>query len=96
MSATGPDAELGLIVGKAVGNAVCRNKVRRRLREIVRHYDSNSRASRPHAAARAKPLRRALVIRALPAAAVARFDELDRDVSGRMRKLERRLGLIAQ
>jgi len=87
---------LGLIVGKTVGNAVCRNRVRRRLKEIVRHYDPNASSNDANDQACVPARNRALVIRALPSAADAKFDELHRDVTGRIKRLERRLGLVAQ
>ncbi len=34
-----PEVQCGIVVSKKVGNAVVRNKVRRRLREIVRRMD---------------------------------------------------------
>jgi len=95
MLSTASEAELGLIVGKVVGNAVRRNRVRRRLREIVRHYDSKKCTNTSQSSPCSVTSRR-VVIRALPTAAEARFDELDREISGRMLKLERRLGLVAQ
>ena len=61
-------ARAGFVVSKAVGNAVVRNKVRRRLRHLVR-----PRLAELPAGAR-------LVVRALPAAASASFDTLGADL----------------
>ncbi|MGV4376140.1 ribonuclease P protein component [Trueperella pyogenes] len=65
------DSEAGLKVGftvsKKVGNAVVRNKVRRRLRHIMRTHLHDVDAQ-------------VIVIRALPAAAGATYSELERAI----------------
>ena len=61
-------ARAGFVVSKAVGNAVIRNKVRRRLRHLVR-------ALLPDLPAGAL-----LVVRALPAAADASYATLGNDL----------------
>ncbi len=76
-----PDGDLpraGFIVGRNVGNAVVRNKVRRRLRHLVaRHLDR-------------LPPGSLLVVRANPAAASARYDELATDLESALDRLLRR------
>ncbi|WP_182525106.1 ribonuclease P protein component [Nocardioides dongkuii] len=62
-------ARVGLVVSKAVGNAVVRNRVKRRLRHLAREHVS----SLPGAAV--------LVVRALPAAAGATYPELGADLA---------------
>ena len=61
-------ARVGFIVSKAVGNAVRRNRVKRRLREIVRprldEFEAGS----------------LFVVRALPNAAEAEFSQLKTEV----------------
>lgn len=69
----GPDAadhsaRLGLVVSRAVGDAVRRNRVKRRLRHLAR----------PELAA--LPPATVLVVRALPASASATSTELARDL----------------
>ena len=60
---------VGLVVSRSVGSAVVRNRVKRRLRHLVReHLDRLPRSS-------------VLVIRALPAAADATFTELAGDLA---------------
>jgi len=61
-------ARAGFVVSKAVGNAVVRNRVRRRLRHLVRPTLTTL------------PAGARLVVRALPAAAGASFDELRHDL----------------
>lgn len=65
----------GFVVSKAVGTAVVRNRVKRRLRHLV--------------AARigGLPEGSVLVVRALPAAAAASSAELGRDLDSALRKL---------
>jgi ribonuclease P protein component len=58
--------QVGFVVSRAVGNAVVRNRVRRRLRHLVR-----DRLDRLPDGTR-------LVVRVLPAAAVATSDQLGR------------------
>lgn len=65
----------GFIVSKAVGNAVTRNTVRRRLKAICLESTPQVRRGAD------------IVIRALPASATASFDELRRDV---VRSIERK------
>ena len=61
-------ARAGFVVSKAVGNAVTRNLVKRRLRHLVADRLS---ALPPHSL---------LVVRALPASATADYDGLGRDL----------------
>ncbi|WP_111650963.1 ribonuclease P protein component [Actinoplanes lutulentus] len=63
-------ARAGFVVSKAVGNAVIRNKVRRRLRELVRSHL----AELPEGAF--------LVVRALPPSAEAAYATLASDLEG--------------
>jgi ribonuclease P protein component len=68
---------VGFVVGKVVGNAVTRNRVKRRLRHLVRaRIDS-------------LPGSAVLVVRALPPAATATFEQLGKDLD---RALGRLLG----
>lgn len=62
------DARIGFVVSKAVGNAVIRNRVKRRLRHLTRER------------LRALPGSCVLVVRALPAAAEAEYSELGSDL----------------
>jgi ribonuclease P protein component len=71
MALTGDATSMaGFAVSKAVGGAVVRNRVKRRLRAIV--GDSIS----------TLPAGTRVVVRALPASAGATFGELDADVRG--------------
>lgn len=65
-------ARVGFVVSKAVGNAVKRNRVKRRLRHLVRERLSQL------------PDSGVLVVRALPAAADAEFDRLSVDLAHTM------------
>jgi ribonuclease P protein component len=67
--ASASTARAGFVVSKAVGNAVVRNRVRRRLRHLVR----------PHLAD--LPAGSHLVVRALPASASASFATLEADLA---------------
>lgn len=59
---------IGFIVSKAVGNAVTRNKTKRRLRELIAPFAAEH------------PQGYSLVIRALPAAAHASYAHLSHDL----------------
>ncbi|MEU6893170.1 ribonuclease P protein component [Streptomyces sp. NPDC046557] len=76
-----PSTRAGFVVSKAVGNAVVRNRVKRRLRHLVR-----GRLSR-------LPAGSLVVVRALPGAGDAGLDELARDLDV---ALERLLGGVAR
>jgi ribonuclease P protein component len=68
---------VGLVVGKGVGNAVVRNRVKRQLRHLVRdHLTEVSPSS-------------ALVIRALPPAAGMGSTELDADLARCLQRVGR-------
>ncbi|AGL21721.1 ribonuclease P protein component [Actinoplanes sp. N902-109] len=62
------EARAGFVVSKSVGNAVVRNKVRRRLRHLVRSRLGEL------------PPGASLVVRALPAAATAPYEKLGSDL----------------
>ncbi|WP_375424428.1 ribonuclease P protein component [uncultured Friedmanniella sp.] len=74
---------VGLVVSKAVGNAVTRNRVKRRLRHLAAQYVTTPRAS-------ASPAGVDVVLRALPAAAGAGA-ELGTDLAGAWVKARARL-----
>ena len=82
-SASAPDADLrvGFVVGKAVGNAVTRNRVRRRLRHLAA-------AQLP-----STPLPLDVVVRALPRAASASA-ELPADLASAWSQAVSRLGCV--
>jgi ribonuclease P protein component len=67
-SPTSSAATVGFVVSKAVGPAVTRNLVKRRLRHLARER------------VRSLPGSAVLVVRALPAAATARYADLARDL----------------
>lgn len=66
----GPGPVVGFVVSKAVGNAVSRNLVKRRLRALV------------HARLSSMPESASLVVRALPASATASFATIEADLDG--------------
>lgn len=82
----GQDPRAGFIVSKAVGNAVARNKIKRRLRAIVADLFKRELGTQ-HGAVD-------VVIRALPASASVDFEELQAStthaVYGALRKFKRR------
>lgn len=66
---------VGFVVSRAVGNAVLRNRVKRRLRHLVREHLSSL------------PSSSVLVVRALPAAAAASSGELGADLDRCLRSV---------
>ncbi|WP_350279954.1 ribonuclease P protein component [Kribbella sp. HUAS MG21] len=70
---TGPPL-VGFVVNKAVGNAVLRNRVHRRLRAVLATRLADL------------PAGSLTVVRALPSSASASYDELVADVDGALRK----------
>ena len=75
----GPGPVVGFVVSKAVGNAVTRNLVKRRLRSLV------------HERLQAVPSDSAVVVRALPASAGASYLALESDLDGALATARRRL-----
>lgn len=73
---------LGLSVSKKVGNAVVRNKVRRRLKEIFHSRIDDMERVRSSLD---------LVVSARPVASVASFQDLEREFSVALKKLEGRV-----
>lgn len=65
----GGEPRAGFVVSRSVGNAVTRNRVRRRLRHLVRGHLADL------------PAGSVLVVRALPAAARASSAQLDADLT---------------
>ncbi|GAA2616015.1 MULTISPECIES: ribonuclease P protein component [Streptomyces] len=76
-----PSARAGFVVSKAVGNAVIRNRVKRRLRHLVRERLSQL------------PAGSLVVVRALPGAGDAGPDALARDLDAALVRL---LGGVAR
>ncbi len=79
----GPEApRVGFVVSKKIGNAVVRNRVTRRMREIIRPLLAQL------------PPTAAVVVRALPGIDAQAFDQLEADLTGALdsatRKLSRR------
>ncbi|GGK93241.1 ribonuclease P protein component [Mangrovihabitans endophyticus] len=70
-------ARAGFVVSKAVGNAVTRNRVRRRLREVTRDRLAGL------------PAEAMLVVRALPQAASATYDQLGADLDAALTAVRR-------
>jgi ribonuclease P protein component len=70
--------QVGLVVSKAVGNAVTRNAVKRRLRHLARERIS------------ALPATAVLVVRALPPAATASYTQLGADFDAALRRVHGR------
>lgn len=74
----GQKARIGFIVNKSVGSAVTRNRVRRRLRHLIRPTSSQL------------PDGALLVVRVLPAAAAASGDELAADLESCLTRVRRK------
>ncbi|MGK4582116.1 ribonuclease P protein component [Kitasatospora sp. HPMI-4] len=72
-----PSARAGFVVSKAVGPAVVRNLVKRRLRHLVRERLSRL------------PAGSLIVVRALPAAGSASYLDLEHDLDAALRRLLR-------
>ncbi|HZG01957.1 MAG TPA: ribonuclease P protein component [Streptomyces sp.] len=70
-----PPARAGFVVSKAVGNAVVRNRVKRRLRHLVRERLA------------VLPPGSLMVIRALPGAGEASHEKLARDLDSALQRL---------
>lgn len=80
-----PPTRVGLVVSKAVGNAVVRNRVKRRLRHSLRSVLEAGLVGDA-----ATPSLR-VVVRALPRSAEASFADLDREVSAAWRQAGQKL-----
>ena len=75
----GRPPRVGLVVSRAVGNAVTRNAVKRRLRHLLRERLSSL------------PVSGMLVVRALPPAAAASAEALGADLDDALARAERRV-----
>ena len=75
---SGAHPQIGFVVSRAVGPAVTRNRVKRRLRHLVRDRID------------ALPPATVLVVRALPAAATASYETLGEDLDVLLRRAVRR------
>lgn len=73
----GSPARVGFVVSKAVGPAVIRNRVKRRLRHLARER------------LKSLPGSAVLVVRALPSAADASYDDLGRDLDAALERIGR-------
>lgn len=80
-SSSGTDApSVGFVVSKAVGNAVVRNRVKRRMRAIVAHHLPEI------------PEGLLVVVRALPEAGSADYTRLEGDLGSCLRRALARYG----
>lgn len=82
VSTDGPSTRVGFVVSKAVGNAVVRNRVKRRLRHLAQ----------PKVDAGSESLM--IVVRALPTAA-SRPDDVPRDLASAWSEAVARLEAVA-
>jgi ribonuclease P protein component len=82
VNADGPSTRVGFVVSKAVGNAVVRNRVKRRLRHLAQ----------PRVDVLREPMM--VVVRALPTAAT-RPDDLSRDFASAWSEAVSRLEAVA-
>jgi ribonuclease P protein component len=71
------EPRVGFVVSRAVGGSVVRHRVQRRLRHLVREHVT------------ALPAGATVVVRAQPAAAVASYEELGRDLAGCLDRVAR-------
>jgi len=78
----GTAGQVGFVVSKAVGNAVARTRVKRRLRHQCRDLLS------------AGPASGVVVVRALPAAARASSADLARDLASGLRRAREKAGAV--
>lgn len=74
---------VGFIVSKAVGNAVTRNKTKRRLRELIAPFVATH------------PTGYSVVVRALPPAAAAPYIELAVDLTNALAAIVKKIGPTA-
>lgn len=81
----GPPSRVGFVVSKAVGNAVVRNRVKRRLRHSLRDIVGTDPADR------ASTTNLQVVVRALPRSAQASYTELDREVTSAWKQADKKL-----
>jgi ribonuclease P protein component len=79
-----PATRAGFVVSKAVGGAVVRNKVKRRLRHLIRTHLMDL------------PVGTDVVVRALPTASARSYVELERDVAQALAAAIRRPGRSRQ
>lgn len=79
LRAQGEPARFGFIISKAVGNAVTRNLIRRRMKSIVERRLAAGSTSLD------------VVFRALPAIATAPFAELEREMNRALDRAEQQL-----
>lgn len=84
LRAPGEPARFGFIISKAVGNAVTRNLVRRRMKTVA---DRRLRLGFSGFD---------VVFRALPASASASFAELEREMNRALDRVQRELGSVAR
>lgn len=75
---------VGFIVSKAVGNAVTRNKTKRRLRDIIASFVAEN------------PTGYQVVVRALPPAASAPYTDLETDLTSALATTLKKLGATAR
>lgn len=86
----GPPSRVGFVVSKAVGNAVVRNRVKRRLRHSLRDIVLRDIVG-TDPADRASTTNVQVVVRALPRSARVSYTELDREVTSAWKQADKKL-----